>query len=260
MGAQSALDRIRVVLCDTTHPGNIGAAARALKTMGLARLVLVAPARFPDADADARAANAQDVLEQARVCGSLAEALEGTVLACAMTARVRDLSHPAITPREAAPLMLAEAGAGDVALVFGKEASGLTRAQVNLCQRIVHIPANPGYSSLNLGAAVQIMAYELRIAVGEGGLPAVALMEPATFEETEAFFRHLEEVMRGSGFLDSRKPRRLLERMRRLFTRARLEKEEVSLLRGLLKAVHGPKAVSPEVAEATLEHGRGVVD
>jgi tRNA/rRNA methyltransferase len=256
----SALDRVRVVLCDTTHPGNIGGAARALKTMGLSRLWLVAPACFPHPDAQARAANALDVLVQAQICGTLAEALEGTVLACALTARGRDLSHPVLTPREAAPLLLAEAAAGDVALVFGREASGLTREQVGLCQRIVHIPANREYSSLNLAAAVQIMAYELQVASEQGGLPPPELREPASFEEIEAFYQHLEEVMRATGFLDPRKPRRLLQRMRRLFTRARLEKEEVSLLRGLLKTVGAHAQVDGVAAAPKPEHGQAVVD
>jgi len=260
MSAPSALDRVRVVLCDTTHPGNIGAAARALKTMGLARLLLVAPTQFPHPEADARSSNARDVLAQARVCGTLAEALEGTVLACALTARVRDLSHPVLTPREAAPFVLANTAYGDVALVFGGEASGLTRQQVNLCQRIVHIPANPDYTSLNLAAAVQIMAYELRVASGQGGRPPMEFPEPATFDEIEAFFHHLEGVMRESGFLDARKPRRLLQRMRRLFTRASLEKEEVSLLRGLLRAVQHPSASTSKVPEPKLERTPGVVD
>ncbi|HQR54138.1 MAG TPA: RNA methyltransferase [Burkholderiales bacterium] len=241
MSGAPLLDRVRVVLCDTTHPGNIGAAARALKTMGLTRLYLVAPRHFPDAEADARASNARDVLERAQVCESLEHALYGTVFAAALTARSRELGQPTLAPRAAAPLLLAEAQAGDVALVFGRESSGLTREQVNLCQRILHIPANPEYSSLNLAAAVQIMTYELRVAAGAGGLPASEVHEPATFEEVEAFHLHLDEVMRETGFLDPRKPRRLSQRMRRLFTRARLEKEEVSLLRGLLKAMQAQR-------------------
>lgn len=259
MSGMAALDRVRVVLCNTTHPGNIGAAARALKTMGLSRLYLVAPLHFPHAEADARASNARDVLERAQVCASLEEALRGTVFAAALTARTRELGQPAVTPRDAAPLLLAEAAAGDVALVFGREASGLTREQVDLCQRIVHIPANPAYSSLNLAAAVQIMTYELRVASGAAGLPAPEVAEPASFEELEAFHLHLEQVMRETGFLDPRKPRRLMQRMRRLFTRARLEKEEVSLLRGLLKAMQTRPAGAPRTTDAA-EHGSAIVD
>lgn len=256
MSGAAALDRVRVVLCDTTHPGNIGAAARALKTMGLSRLYLVAPRHFPHEEADARASNARDVLEHARVCTNLEEALQGTVFAAALTARIRELGQPALTPRDAAPLLLAETAAGDVALVFGREASGLTREQVNLCQRIVHIPANPAYASLNLAAAVQILTYELRLAAG-AGLPALEVHEPATFEEMEAFHLHLDQVMRETGFLDPRKPRRLSQRMRRLFTRARLEKEEVSLLRGLLKAVQRQRKGAQE---SVAEHGPAIVD
>ena len=259
MSGEAALDRVRVVLCDTTHPGNIGAAARALKTMGLSRLYLVAPLHFPHEEADARASNARDVLERARVCASLEEALRGTVFAAALTARSRELGQPALAPRDAAPLVLAEAAAGDVALVFGRESSGLTREQVNLCQRIVHIPANPAYSSLNLAAAVQIMTYELRVAAGAGGLPAPEVFEPASFEEVEAFHLHLEQVMRETGFLDPRKPRRLTQRMRRLFTRARLEKEEVSLLRGLLKAMQGHRPGEQRAADPA-EHGPAIVE
>lgn len=241
MSGAPLLDRVRVVLCGTTHPGNIGAAARALKTMGLTRLCLVAPRHFPDPEADARASNARDVLERAQVCASLEQALHGTVFAAALTARSRELGQPTLAPREAAPLLLAEAQAGDVALVFGREASGLTREQVNLCARILHIPANPEYSSLNLAAAVQIMTYELCVAAGAGAVPGPEVHEPATFEEMEAFHLHLDAVMREIGFLDPRKPRRLTQRMRRLFTRARLEKEEVSLLRGLLKAMQAQR-------------------
>jgi len=255
MSGAALLDRVRVVLCDTTHPGNIGAAARALKTMGLERLYLVAPRYFPDPEADARASNARDLLESAQVCTSLAQALDGTVFAAALTARSRELGQPTLAPREAAPLLLAEAAAGDVALVFGRESSGLTREQVNLCQRIVHIPTNPDYSSLNLAAAVQIMTYELRMAAGIGTLPAPEVHEPASFEEVEAFHLHLEQVMRETGFLDPRKPRRLTQRMRRLFTRARLEKEEVSLLRGLLKAMQAQRETAPAagVGRATVD-------
>ena len=260
MSGEAALDRVRVVLCDTTHPGNIGAAARALKTMGLSRLYLVVPRHFPHAEADARASNAGDVLAAAQVSASLAEALHGTVFAAALTARGRELSQPALAPRDAAPLVLAEAAAGDVALVFGRESSGLTREQVNLCQRIVHIPANPVYSSLNLAAAVQIMAYELRVAAGAGGLPAPEVCEPAAFEEVEAFHLHLEQVMRETGFLDPRKPRRLTQRMRRLFTRARLEKEEVSLLRGLLKAMQAHRGRRGSDGKTRAEHGSTIVD
>ena len=260
MSGEAALDRVRVVLCNTTHPGNIGAAARALKTMGLARLYLVAPLAFPDPEADARASNARDVLAGATVCASLADALRGTVFAAALTARSRELGQPALAPRDAAPLVLAEAAAGDVALVFGRESSGLTREQVNLCQRIVHIPANPAYSSLNLAAAVQIMTYELRVAAGAGGLPAPEVFEPASFEEVEAFHLHLLQVMRESGFLDPRKPRRLTQRMRRLFTRARLEKEEVSLLRGLLKAMQADRPSAARADDPAAEHGPAIVD
>lgn len=260
MKGTGVLERVRVVLCDTTHPGNIGAAARALKTMGLSRLWLVSPSHFPDPEADARSSNARDVLDAARVCTNLAEALRGTVFACALTARSRELGQPTLVPREAAPLLLSEAASGDVALVCGRESSGLTREQIKLCHRVVHIPANPLYSSLNLAAAVQIMTYELRVAAGAGSVPRPETFEAATFEEVEAFHVHLEAVMRETGFLDDRKPRRLLERMRRLFTRARLEKEEVSLLRGLLKSIQGHAAVRSSRLGAPVEDEKATAD
>ena len=161
----AALARIRVVLSHTTHPGNIGAAARALKTMGLERLVLVAPRRFPDRQADAMAAGAAELLDRTRVCGTLDEALAGTTLAIALTARRRDLSPLAGDARSAAELAVAAARSGDeVAFVFGTEMAGLSNEDLIKCQRVAHIPANPAFSSLNLAAAVQVVAYELRMA------------------------------------------------------------------------------------------------
>ncbi|MCL1860852.1 MAG: RNA methyltransferase [Proteobacteria bacterium] len=242
MNDLSTLDRVRVVLSRTSHPGNIGAAARAMKTMGLARLWLVSPASFPDPVAEARASGAGDVLAGARVVGSLQEALSGTVLAAALTARRRDLSLERLEPRAAAAELVqcSRNTCGEVALVFGNEASGLSNEELGLCALPVTIPANPAYASLNLGAAVQLMCYELRLAaMGQGGepfLPIAPLPEPATHDETEHFFAHLESSIVTSGFLDPTKPRRLMARLRRLFGRARLEKEEVAILRGILSS------------------------
>ncbi|MCL1824465.1 MAG: RNA methyltransferase [Betaproteobacteria bacterium] len=242
MNGLSTLDRVRVVLSRTSHPGNIGAAARAMKTMGLARLWLVSPASFPDPVAEARASGAGDVLAGARVVGSLQEALSGTVLAAALTARRRDLSLERLEPRAAAAELVqcSRNTCGEVALVFGNEASGLSNEELGLCALPVTIPANPAYASLNLGAAVQLMCYELRLAaMGQGGepfLPIAPLPEAATHDETEHFFAHLESSIVASGFLDPAKPRRLMARLRRLFARARLEKEEVAILRGILSS------------------------
>jgi tRNA/rRNA methyltransferase len=235
--AAQALQRVRVVLCRTTHPGNIGAAARALKTMGLGRLALVDPRRFPDPQAAAMAVGADDVLDAARVCASLDDALAGTTLAIALTARRRDLSPLALDLREAAGLAATEAASGgEVAFVFGTEMAGLSNDDVLRCQRVAHIATNPAFSSLNLAAAVQVVAYETRVAVAGGAAPEPDRTPPATHEEVEALFAHLEAAVVRSGFLDPHNPRRLMERLRRLFGRARLESQEVNILRGMLSA------------------------
>lgn len=230
------LSQIRVVLSHTSHPGNIGAAARAMKTMGIVSLYLVNPKRFPDAEAEAMASGASDLLESARVCASLAQALQGTVYALAVSARRRELAHASVEARSAAPLLLAAAQRGPVAIVFGTEMSGLTNEEVLQCQAATHIPADPEYSSLNLAAAVQVMAYEVRVAALGAQLPATAEAEPARHEDVENFYVHLEQSLVASGFLDPANPRRLMPRLRRLFGRARLEQEEVNILRGMLNA------------------------
>lgn len=232
----AALDSVRIVLSHTTHPGNIGAAARAMKTMGLSRLVLINPKRFPDPQAEAMASGATDVLANARVCSSLDEALAGTRFAVAVTARRRDLSHIAANVRESARLLVDEAGQGEVALVFGTEMSGLSNEDVLKCQRVAHIPANPEYGSLNLAAAVQVCTYEVRMAAL--GAPSIdnARFDAAAFEDIEGFYAHLQRSLTESGFLDPAHPKRLMERLRRLYGRVRLEKEEVNILRGILTA------------------------
>lgn len=237
MMTPAALERVRVVLCEPSHPGNIGAAARAMKTMGLSRLVLVKPKHFPHADADAFASGARDVLRKAVVCDSLEEALEGTVLAVASTSRHRDLTHEAVDCREACKRLMQEASIGEVALVFGPERTGLTVREVSKCQLIAAIPANPDYASLNLAQAVQVFGYELRMSAGGMAPRPPQSSVPATHDEVEGFYRHLEEVFNASGFLDPHEPKRLMQRMRRLFARARLEKEEVNILRGFLRAM-----------------------
>ncbi len=230
------LARIRVVLVEPAHPGNIGAAARALKTMGLSRLVLVRPARFPDRAASAMASNALDVLAGARVCDTLDEALAGTALSIALSARHRDLSHPALDARAAATELVAAAERNDVAVVFGNETAGLSNEDVMKCNRLARIPADPDYSSLNLAQAVQVVCYEVRMAVAGPAQEGGARTEHARHEDVEKFFEHLERSLHGSGFLDAGNPRRLMERLRRLFARARLEREEVNILRGMLTA------------------------
>ncbi len=236
----AGLARVRVVLARTTHPGNIGAAARAMKTMGLHRLALVSPRRFPDPQADAMATGADDILGAARVCASLEEALAGTTLAIALTARRRELAPPALDARDAAGLAAAEsARGGEVALVFGTEMSGLANDELLRCQRVAHIATSRSYSSLNLAAAVQVMAYELHRAAAGPVAPPTERFDPATFEDAEGFYAHLERNLVASGFLDPANPGRALERLRRLFGRTRLEREEIRLLRGILTAWDG---------------------
>jgi len=213
-----------------------------MKTMGLSRLLLVNPKRFPDDDAVARAAGADEILAQAQVCTSLDAALADTVFACAVSARHRNLGPPAIQARAAASEILIRTRDGEVALLFGNETSGLSNAEVQRCQRTVFIPANPQYSSLNLASAVQLVCYELRLATFAGRPPVVTRTVPfasplAPHQDVERFYQHLERVMVSSGFLDPRRPRRLLPKLRRLFARADLEVDEINILRGLLDAV-----------------------
>jgi tRNA/rRNA methyltransferase len=230
------LSHIRIVLSHTSHPGNIGAAARAMKTMGIVSLYLIKPKKFPDADAEARAGGASDVLQNARVCASLAEALQGTVYALAVSARRRELAYASADARCAAQGLVAAAREGDVAMVFGTEMSGLTNEEILQCRALAHIPADPAYSSLNLAAAVQVMAYEARVAaLGAQPLPP-GESAPARHEDVENFYAHLEQSLLASGFLDPANPRRLVSRLRRLFGRARLEQEEVNILRGMLNS------------------------
>ena len=237
MNCADALKNIRVVLTQTSHPGNIGAAARALKTMGLGTLALVRPRQFPHPDAAARAAGALDVLQRAQVHESLAAALEGCTLTVAATSRQRELRHETMTVRAAAGALVAQAASHPVAIVFGNESSGLSSAEASLCQIWACIPANPEYASLNLGAAVQVFAYELRMALPASSWQQAPELEPATIEQVEQMYRHFEQTMTHAGFHDPANPKRLLPRLRRLFARARPEAEEVNILRGFLKAV-----------------------
>jgi tRNA/rRNA methyltransferase len=237
------LRNVRVVLCEPSHPGNIGAAARALKTMGLHRLVLVNPKFFPDAEADARASGAIDVLQAARCCASLDEALAGTTFVGGLSARRRDLTPVVTDVRTGAREFVAEARAGEVALLFGTERTGLDIEALSRCHRLVRIPTHPEYGSLNLAAAVQVVAYELRAACSEAAPEPVQGSEvrPAPHEEVEGLIVHLEAAMRGTGFIHPERPGRLVQRMRRMIARARPESEEVAILRGFLNSVGTPR-------------------
>ncbi|MEM1262203.1 MAG: RNA methyltransferase [Pseudomonadota bacterium] len=225
----------RIVLVETSHPGNIGAVARAIKNMGLTDLTLVRPAVFPHADATARASGADDVLARARVVDTLDEALADCTLAFAASARQRTIRWPEAAPRAAAAEVAAHAGRA--AMVFGPETSGLTNEHIARCQRLVFIPSSPTFPSLNLAMAVQVVAYELRLA----GLGAAAVVEPesppATHGEMENFYGHLERVLLDAEFLDPKNPRHLMQRLRRLFARALPDQNDVNILRGILSAV-----------------------
>lgn len=252
MKPEVLLSRIRVVLCRPSHPGNIGAAARAMKTMGLSDLRLVSPKQFPDPEADTRATGAVDLLANARVSDSLAEALHGCVFAVALSARQRDLGPAIGTPRDTMARLLERASLGEVALVFGNETMGLSNEEVLQCQAAVTIPTSLDFSSLNLGAAVQVLCYECRMAAFSGAAPLREQLTtpftapPATHDEIEGLYGHLEAVMTDTGFLNPAQPGRLLPKLRRLFGRADLERDEVNILRGILAATqqrtgHGRK-------------------
>ena len=233
----AVLGRIRIVLSHTTKPGNIGAAARALKTMGFARLVLVCPSEFPHREATFMAAGAADMLDRVEVCDTLDQALAGVTLAIALSARRRDLSPVILDVREAAGEAAAEAHAGgEVAFVFGTEVSGLANEEVLRCQRVARIGTSSAFSSLNLAAAVQVVVHETRYAALGHAIPAAARTPPATHQELEGFFAHLQASLERTDFLDTGNPRRIMERLRRLFGRARLESQEVNVLRGMLNA------------------------
>jgi len=241
------LHNFRVVLCQTSHPGNIGSAARAMKTMGLQHLYLVNPHSFPDAHATALSTGAADLLENAIVTSTLAEALSGCAYAIGMSARKRGLSHELVNVRTAAAKAIDIASTQPVALVFGTEMSGLSNAELDHCQLLAMIQANPDYSSLNLAAAVQIMCYELRMAALEkqnlpdDNLSPNARPEYATIDSLEAYYAHLEETLLHIGYLNPAAPKKLMERLRRIYARIRLEKEEVNLLRGILTLTVTPR-------------------
>ena len=233
-------DSLRIVLVGTQHPGNIGSAARAMKTMGLGRLMLVAPQRFPDRDAYALAAGANDLLDVAEIHPSLASAVADCHLVIASTARHRTVPMPELTPREGAQRLLAAQQTGEVALVFGRERTGLENEELQLCHAAITIPANPDYSSLNLAAAVQVLAYELLVArlerapVAEAApAPVDADDLPAAHGEMESFFAHLGTLLDDIDFHKGKAPDMVTQRLRRLFLRAQPDPRELRILRGI---------------------------
>lgn len=233
------LARMRVVMVETSHPGNIGSAARAMKTMGLMNLVLVAPKVAnvtSHRDALALASGATDVLAHAKVVATFDEAISDVRFAIAFTARKRELSHPFKPLREAAEIAVSEAAFGDVALVFGNEAMCLSNWQVDRCQLVSAIPANGEYSSLNVSQAVQVAAYEVMMTAAAFGVAADTGRPQASVGDVDGFLKHFEATAIATGFLNPDEPKRFMTRMRRLFTRARMEPEEVAILRGWLAA------------------------
>ncbi len=234
------LANIRVVLLNTSHPGNIGAAARAMKTMGLTRLYLLNPKHFPAAEATARASGADDVLANATVCTDLRDALAGSKLVIGASARCRSIPCPVIEPESCAKRLFAESERGDVAILFGCERSGLSNEEIDRCQFLVQIPSNPDYGSLNLAAAVQIISYEILMAHRAHEKSDVAAgsvdYQPAAAEEMERFYEHLERVLIQLGFLNPDNPRMLMRRLRRFYNRARPDENEINILRGILSA------------------------
>jgi tRNA/rRNA methyltransferase len=240
--AEQAFNNIRIVLCQTSHPGNIGSTARAMKTMGLSRLYLVNPKYFPDGQAKSLAVNATDVLDAAVVVASLDDAIADCQFVIGVSGKERSLSQQVMTVREAAYEVRSIASQQQIALVFGTEMSGLTNAEADRCQVLATIPANPEYTSLNLAQAVQIMCYEVRMAITEGKLHYDEKpVELASQDDLERFYTHLEEVLTQIGYINPRAPKKLFERLRRLYARTRLEKEEVNLLRGILTLTQQPK-------------------
>ena len=233
---------IRIVLVGTTHPGNIGAVARAMKNMGLHELVLVNPRYFPHEDATARASGAEDVLDNAKVVESLDAAIDDCCYVAGASARSRTIGWPSMAPRECAARLVEENAQGTVAVVFGPEKSGLTNEDLDRCHTLLTIPTDPGFSSLNLAMAVQVISYELRLArladSAESPAPESSPESPpASAGELENLFTHLEQVLVASRFLDPDNPRHLMRRLRRLFLRAAPDRNEVNILRGILASL-----------------------
>lgn len=242
--ANPTLDNIRIVLVNTSHTGNIGSAARAMKTMGLSQLVLVDPVDKPDGKSSALAAGAGDVLANAKIVDSLEEAVADCGLVIGTSARSRTLSWPMLEPRGCGEKLVAEVANYQVALVFGRENNGLSNEELQQCHFHVCIPANPEYSSLNLAAAVQTLCYEIRMAyLNETRQPETQSDYPLS-EELERFYSHLEQTLSKTNFIIPKHPGMVMNKLRRLFNRARPETQELNILRGILASVD--KSIKPQ--------------
>lgn len=233
------LDQIRIVLVNTSHTGNMGSAARAMKTMGLTQLVLVDPQALPDDNAIALAAGASDVLVNARIVPTLDDAIADCGLVIGTSARSRTLSWPMLDPREAGEKLVTERVKHPVALVFGRERTGLTNDELQKCHYHVAIPANPEYSSLNLAMAVQTLCYEVRMRWLQDQLPESdeERVDYPSAQQLEGFYQHLEQTLFKTGFITEEHPGHVMSKLRRLFNRARPEVVELNILRGILTSV-----------------------
>lgn len=237
------LQNIRIVLVETSHTGNMGSVARAMKTMGLTNLYLVNPLVKPDSQAIALAAGASDVIGEAHIVDTLDEALSGCSLVVGTSARSRSLPWPMLDPRECGIKSVEEGQQAPVALVFGRERVGLTNEELQKCHYHVAIAANPEYSSLNLAMAVQIIAYEVRMAFLQSQEIAQPEYEESPYplvDDLERFYQHMEKMMINSGFIREGSPGQVMSKMRRLYTRARPERDELNILRGMLSSLEKP--------------------
>jgi len=242
------LENIKIVLVGTTHPGNIGAVARAMKNMCLSHLALVNPKIFPCAEATSRASGADNILQSAQVCESLDEALADCEVVIGASARLRHVEWPQFNPSECASKMLSVASHSKVALIFGRENSGLTNEELDRCHYLMNIPANQEYSSLNLSQAVQVLCYEiysqsLKLSGSVDTNPVRTRENLATAEHMEGFYQHLEQMMKDVHFSDLRQSSKLMRRLRRVFFRAQPDMDELRILRGILSAAQGRKSM-----------------
>ena len=241
------LENTRIVLVNTSHPGNIGAAARAMKNMGLSRLYLVNPKEHPTFESFSRAAGADDVLGNAVITDSLADALKGCVWVAGTSARERMVQWPIYQPRECAAICRDQSLQGDIAIVFGRERSGLTNEELEMCNGLVHIPTSPEYSSLNVAAAVQVLCYEMRLAFLSHADTVVEKTKmsredmPATTDQLEGMYQHMYQMMEDIQFFSGSNPEVIMRRLKSLFNRAQTTKREVAILRGIFTAAQGKK-------------------
>lgn len=240
----SSLRHIKIVLVETSHPGNIGAVARAMKNMAMDNLCLVNPKVFPSAEATARASGADDILSAAKIYPTLQEAIADCQLVLGTSARCRTISWPELTPRECAEKVVIREPENNVAILFGRENSGLKNHEMDLCHYLLRIPCNSQYSSLNIAAAVQVICYELFVAAGlqetiqigdKGEIPL------ATTEQMESFYGHLQEALVDIDFMHPNKSKSIMRRLRRIYNRIQLDTKEVDILRGILKMSQGNK-------------------